>query len=440
VNNFPQGIFVGISPGTIKRFASDGTLLQTLSTGLGGTVSGMGFDKAGNLYATDFTAGNISKFDPKTGTLLGTFGSGFNCQPETIVFDGAGNAYVGEQGCSHNIVKLDPSGKLVTTFTVATEEQGSDDIDLSADNCTLLYTSEGPSILRYDVCRNQQLTPFATGLKKALVLRILPDGGVVVGDLTDIVRLNASGQQVMTYTAPGEQCLYSITVDQDGTSFWAGDYCSSNIYRFDLNSGKQLSKFNSGTPSGTVFGIAISGSGLNVAGLGNAGNITTSPQSATLAAGQSTTFTVSFTPNAASAGHTIALSCANLPPGLTCSFNPPSITLGAVGTTTTATMTITRTTTAALMHPSSPWMLATWTAMVPAILLVGLRSPRRRRSSMLWLGMIVACTGIWAGCGSGALNRTTNTPTATPQGTFAVIVVGTSGGMQASTTVNLTVQ
>ncbi|PYY11318.1 MAG: hypothetical protein DMG61_19495, partial [Acidobacteria bacterium] len=341
---------------------------------------------------------------------------------------------------SHNLLKFDPSGKLVTTFTVATEEQGSDDIDLSADNCTLLYTSEGPSILRYDVCRNQQLPPFATGLKKALMLRILPDGGVVVGDLTDIIRFNASGQQVMTYTAAGEQCLFSITLDQDGTSFWAGDYCSSNIYRFDLASGKQLAKFNSGTPSGTVFGVAISGSGLNVAGLGNAGNITASPQSASLAAGQSTTFTVSFTPNAAAAGHTLALSCANLPPGLSCSFNPPSITLGAVGTTTTATLTITRTTTASLLRPGSPWMLATWMGMVPAIVLVGFRSPRRRGSSMLWLGMIVACTGIWSSCGGGGGMSSSTTPAPTPQGSYTIIVVGNASGMQASTTVNLTVQ
>jgi len=440
LNNFPQGLFVGISPGTIKRFAPDGTLLQTLTTGLNGTVSGMGFDKAGNLYATDFTAGNVSKFDPKAGTLLGTFGSGFNCQPETIVFDGAGNAYVGEQGCSHNILKLDPAGKLLTTFTVATEEQGSDDIDLSADNCTLLYTSEGPSILRYDVCRNQQMTPFATGLKKALVLRILPDGGVIVGDLTDIVRLNASGQQVMTYTAPGEQCLYSVTLDQDGTSFWAGDYCSSNIYRFDINSGKQLTKFNSGTPSGTVFGLAISGSGLNVAGLGNAGNISTSPSSASLATGQSATFTVSFSPNAATAGHTLTLSCAGLPAGLSCSFNPPTITLGAAGTTTTSTLTISRTTTAALQHPTMHWMLATWMGVLPAVVLVGVRSPRRRRRSMMWLGIVVACTGIWASCGGGGGMSKSTTPAPTPQGTYTIIVVGNSGGMQASTTVNLTVQ
>ena len=47
--------------------------------------------------------------------------------------------------------------------------------NMAADECTLLYTSEGPSVLRYDVCKNQQLTPFATGLKKTLNLRILPD-------------------------------------------------------------------------------------------------------------------------------------------------------------------------------------------------------------------------------------------------------------------------
>src|SRR5436305_7448302 len=38
VTNFPHGVFGGISPGTIKRFAADGTLTQTLSTDLGGTV------------------------------------------------------------------------------------------------------------------------------------------------------------------------------------------------------------------------------------------------------------------------------------------------------------------------------------------------------------------------------------------------------------------
>ncbi|MBV9146418.1 MAG: PKD domain-containing protein, partial [Acidobacteria bacterium] len=437
-NKFPQGIFVGITGGSIMQFAPDGTLLKTLSTGLAGTVGGMAFDHAGVLYSADFTAAQISRFDLNTGTALGSFGSGFSCQPETMVFDGAGNLYVGQQGCSRQILKFDPSGKLLTSYTVAAEEQGSDDIDLSADQCTLLYTSEGPSVLRYDVCRNQQMTPFATGLKKALVLRILPDGGVIVGDLLDIVHLNSSGQQVMTYTAPGEQCLYAVTLDQDGTSFWAADYCSSNIYRFDIASGKQLSKFNTGTPSGSVFGLAVAGTGLNVAGLGNGGSMTASPQSATLAAGQSATFTISFTPNASAAGKTLTLSCAGLPAGFSCSFTPPAITLGAAGTTSTASLTITRTAIAALRRTGSPWMFATLMGGIPAVLLIGLRRPSRKRGSSLLLGLILLGTGIWASCGGNAMSRST-TPQPTPQGAYTVIVVGTASGSQASTTVNVTV-
>jgi len=438
-NSFPIGVFVGVSGGKILQFASDGTILKTFNTGVAGTVADMAFDKAGNLYTVDFTAGNVTELNLNSGTVIGPFGSGYNCQPESMVFDGAGNVYVGQQGCSLALLKFDPSGKPLTSFQVATEEQGSDDLALSADECTMLYTSEGQSILRYDVCHNQQLSPFATGLNKALNLRILPDGGVIVADLVDIVRLNSAGQKIMTYTAPGAQCLYGVALDQDGKTFWADDYCSSNVFHIDLTSGNVLSQFNTGTPSGTAFGLAISGTGLNVAGLGSGGALTATPQSATLGAGQSATFTVSLTPNALAAGKTITLSCAGLPPGLTCSFNPATITLGAAGTTTTATLTISRTTTAALMHPASPWMLATWMGMVPAIVLAGLRSPRRRRGSLLWLGIVVATSGIWASCGGGNSMSQSTTSRVTPQGSYTVIVVGTATGVQASTTVNITV-
>jgi hypothetical protein len=400
----------------------------------------MAFDKAGNIYTADFTAGNISKFDD-SGNLLGTFGSGYNCQPESLVFDGAGNLYVGQQGCSRNILKFDPSGKLLDQFTVTTEEQGSDDIDLSADQCTMLYTSEGPSILRYDVCKKQQLAPFATGLKKALVPRILPDGGVIVTDLVDILRLDSSGKTITTYTAPGEQCWYPLTLDQDGKTFWTADYCSSNIYQFDIASGKQLSKFNSGTVSGSIFGIARAGTGLNVAGNGSGGSMTASPPTATVAVGKSASFTVTFTVNQSAVGQTFQLSCAGLPAGFSCAFSPASITPTSTAPVT-ATMTLTSTGTHASLYPSSDWALASWLALFPAVVLAGvpLGTSRRKRKvgSLLALMFVAMATFTAVSCGGN--NQMTKTVTAAPQGSYNVIVTGHSSQSQASTTVNVTVQ
>ena len=54
-------------------------------------------------------------------------------------------------------------------------------IDLSADKCTLLYTSEGTLIRRFNVCTNTQLTDFATLPAGACyALRIRANGEVMV--------------------------------------------------------------------------------------------------------------------------------------------------------------------------------------------------------------------------------------------------------------------
>ena len=102
-------LFVGISGGKIAEFNKSGALLRTLNSNQGGSMTGMAFDAAGNLYATNFTADTVSKFNPQ-GALLGTYGSGYNCKPESIVFDSAGNAYVGETGCSHALLRFDADG------------------------------------------------------------------------------------------------------------------------------------------------------------------------------------------------------------------------------------------------------------------------------------------------------------------------------------------
>lgn len=42
----------------------------------------------------------------------------------------------------------------------------------------------------------------------------------------------------------------------DGT-FWAGNYESSNVYRFDLATGTVLSSFNTGTAAHTVVDVLV---------------------------------------------------------------------------------------------------------------------------------------------------------------------------------------
>ena len=134
-------VFVGVGNGKIKHFTSTGTLVDTLDTGTGSVEdSGMVFDLAGNLYSTNFTANSMSLFD-NMGSLIGAFGSGFNSHPESVLIDAAGNFYVGQADGSHQVRHLSPSGALLGTFSPATENRGTDWIDLAADQGTVVFMS-----------------------------------------------------------------------------------------------------------------------------------------------------------------------------------------------------------------------------------------------------------------------------------------------------------
>ena len=254
-------VFVSVSDGQVQWRSPGGNLNQTLTVSSGfGFTTGMAFDATGNLYVTEFSAQSVSQFDTN-GNLLGTFGSGYNQSPESILFDKSGNAYVGQADGTEDILKFDSQGNLLAAFDVAIENRGSNWIDLASDQCTLFYTSEGPSIKRFNVCNNMQLPDFATGVlhSAGFALRLLPDGGLLVTDFQDIDRLDASGQVVQTYDVPGENCWFALNLDPDGASFWSADVCTSNVYKFDIASGAQLLSFNTGTPSSTVFGLAVRG-------------------------------------------------------------------------------------------------------------------------------------------------------------------------------------
>ena len=275
-------VFGGIGNGRIGHYSPSGTRLDTLdSTTNSFETAGMAFDDAGNLYGTDFQSSAVSKYD-SSGNLLGQFTGGPMQNPESIVQDKAGNFYVGQAGPGvfikpdHPLLKFDSSGHFVKEFFPAVESRGVDWIDLSADQCTLLYTSEGKRILRFDVCQNKQLPDFATlpilgpvasGGEVAFALRIRPNGEVLVAAWTRVFRLDANGNIIQQYVIPGAgppgfNDLFALNLDPDGKSFWTAIQGNGTqrgqVFKVDIATGAILATWNA-QPETQLSGLAVFG-------------------------------------------------------------------------------------------------------------------------------------------------------------------------------------
>ena len=174
------------------------------------------------------------------------------------------NFYVGDAGPgvfiqpAHPLLKFDATGHFVREFNPAVEYRGVDWIDLAADQCTLFYTSEGMGIHRFDVCRDRQLTDFATlpilgpvasGGEVAFALRIRPNGEVLVAAWTRVFRLSPQGNIIQQYRIPGVGVpgfsrLFALNLDPDGKSFWTAEQVSGQVYKVDIATGNVLLSFD----------------------------------------------------------------------------------------------------------------------------------------------------------------------------------------------------
>ncbi len=259
-------VFVAVSGGQVQHYDSSLNLLETLNTGQGGFTTGMAFDLAGNLYVTNFSASNITRFDI-TGAIIAPnpfVTNDAGAHNEAIVFDAAGNFYVSQPDGTKDILKYAADGTFLARYDAAYDYRGTDWIDLAADQTTMFYTSEGRAIQRYDVGTDTQLADFAvlSGSGNAFALRLLGDGGLLVADGSNIKRLDATGAVIDTYDVTGENTWFALNLDPNGTSFWSGNYGSANFYKFDIATGGMdnfLASKNTGTGGNTLYGLTVAG-------------------------------------------------------------------------------------------------------------------------------------------------------------------------------------
>jgi len=272
---------------------------------------GSAFDEApgpsyGDFFVTDDdTLGDsnsqVSEFAPN-GTQVATFPGLAN--PISIAFDGNGDMFVGQQ-LTAKIAEFDPTpgtaanASAPANWTRQTDlgtapadpiqietSGGPDSIDMSSDQHTIYYTSEGTEVFTYDKSAGQQgpifnkiplpLSQVVTDVSgythtvntNAYAVKILGTpgyvGDVLVADAADVVLFDPNGNVIKTYPCSsfGDGCdykLFSLSVDPSGTSFWTGDQNTGNIYQVDIATGnvlKTIDGIQAGT-SGNLFGLSI---------------------------------------------------------------------------------------------------------------------------------------------------------------------------------------
>lgn len=281
-DDFPPStrfVLVGKSTSSlgIRRYSSGGTYIDTwntLQTAFGQPNTGMCFAPDGSVLATRFAQaiGGPILFSRNGAYRAVGFGAGSGVQfnsHESCVYDAAGNVYVGQAGFNDQVpdaqvpvLKFAPSGALLDSFVLPTGARGTDWIELSANQCTLYYTSEDTTVRRYNVCTRSALPDFASGLSApyCYALRLRPNGELMVACQEAVHRLSPQGTNLRTYTRQsiGEtdaSGLFALNLDPDGTSFWTAGLNSGNVFRVDIESGAVLGSFNSG--AGGVGGLAV---------------------------------------------------------------------------------------------------------------------------------------------------------------------------------------
>lgn len=200
------------------------------------------------------------------------------------------------------------------------------------------------------------------------------------------------------------------------------------------------------TGSVLVNSNALGTNSLTIGGSGADFAVNGAPNSASVAAGASATYTISVPSSGASFSNAISLSCAGLPANAVCAFSPSSVNADATSTLTIRTKAAQN---AALgsRSTSSGYQYAIWLwpssfGLIGWMFVAGVSNRKKvsaeakltlRALVLGWLLSLCACGG---GTGGGANKLIPGTPT----GTYTVTVTGLSGSLVHTAVLTLSVQ
>jgi Beta-propeller repeat/Abnormal spindle-like microcephaly-assoc'd, ASPM-SPD-2-Hydin len=445
---------------------------QLMSTYLGGSgdeqPAGIAVDAQGNVYVTGSTTSSDFPTTP------GAF--------QTIP-GGNTDAFIAKIGAaSAPAVSTTPSSLQFAALQVGTTSQAQSVLVRNMGNAPLTITSIssngdfaqtnncGNSISAAGSCTlSMTFTPTAAGTRSGSVV-IQDDAagsphqinltGVGSGPGISFSPASLSFASAAVGTSSGSQ---TVTLTNNGTVTLqisniqiSGDYSETNTCPSSLAAGANCTINVTFTPtlSGTRGGSLTvndnspdSLQSVSLSGTGADFSLTASPTQNTVKSGSSATYTINATPVGGAFGNSVSLSCSGLPANASCAFSPASPTPGANGTSSTLTIS----TTSSSSQNSAPFsshgrpMVAFWMQMqgfgLFGMVLAGSKRNRKKAAIFILLALLVLGMLFMSGCAGGTGIAQQSGGSGNGSGTsYNITVTGTSGALQHSITISLTVQ
>jgi large repetitive protein len=351
--------------------------------------------------ATSFTATFNTAYQLTTATSPSTGGT---------VSPASGTFY--PAGAVVNLTATPNSGFAFASWTgtVASTTSASTTITMSApQSVTANFTALTPAVT---------LTPptltftTITGTTSAAQVAMLTNTGTAPLTISGIT-LTGTGASTFAQTntcgstlAPTANCTITITFTPSSVASFAATLTVAD------------------SAAGSPHFVTLSGTGSAAPSF----TLSSTSPTQTVSPGGTASFVISVAPVNGSYSNPIALAASGLPTGAVATFTPPQVTPGNTPASSTLTIQI----------PHATARLAPWGVTMPTLAFVGLLMlpGRRRRLGALALLLFTSLGALTAitGCGGGFASPTS------PATTFNITVTGTSGAVQQTTTVNLTVQ